>query len=229
MDREQIAFLNLMARVDGEKPFEHVDDPNDVELGFESIDEAERVFEQTLTLRKALRVQSPAEDIPEEWLERIHSFSDEATRSPKPSLGAVISRKFSDLLGSVQSSPYAWGGGFATACAFIIVVGQPSGDATLESIGGRITSQDPRAVFEALDGDFKNKTSLETEARDGNGSDALNLSNLSTNTAHSGLTGNNVVTGTADDCASQEESEASESVTMNGPEQTNCSGAGESP
>ena len=229
MDKEKIAILDLMARVDGEQAFGHVDDPVDVELGFESMDEAERVFEQTLTLRDALRVQSPAEDIPEEWLERINSFSDEATSPPKASLGANIAQKFSGLVSSIQSSPYAWGGGFATACAFVIVVGQPSGDITLEGIGGQVTSQDPRAMFEALDGNFKNKTNLETEAREGTGSDDLNLSNLSTNTSHSGLTGNQVITETVDDCAFQEESEANESETMNGSEQPNCSGASESP
>ena len=226
MEKEKIAILDLMARVDGEKPFERVDELVDVELDFESMDEAERVFEQTLNLREAVRVQSPTSDIPEEWLEPINSFSAEA-RPPKASLGAIISQKFSDLLSSIQSKPYSWGGGFATACAFVIVVGQPSGDVTLEGIGGQVTSQDPQAMFEALDGEFKNKTSLETETQDDTGSNDINLSNFSTNSSHSGLTAAKVKADDADNCSAQNKSATDENETINGSEQPNCRDTGE--
>ena len=137
MNREQVDILNLMAKLDGERSF------SDDELvpfqvtEFADLEKAARAFSRTRELRNAICIQDEVDQIPEAWIERIQSFPSLSDESPETSLPSLLTL-LQSLRDSIFGHPQAWGAGFVSACALVLLISPITDESNLSEIGSGV-------------------------------------------------------------------------------------------
>ena len=126
LTEEELKLLNLMARLDGEPPM--YDDETEHLSGFHFSSEIEAIsaFETTLLMRDAMQIQAPVTDIPDDWIHRIHAFSEQPTSQVRSSPLALPMDWWKSFKDGVLGHPQYWGGGLAAAFALALLVSPPS-------------------------------------------------------------------------------------------------------
>lgn len=89
---KNIDALNLMAKLDGEAPFSASDMPDQDEVIFDSLSDANLAFTHTSLIRKSLCIQVVETNIPASWTEMINSHPEVAKQNQDQSVGSKLGR-----------------------------------------------------------------------------------------------------------------------------------------
>lgn len=185
MDQTQLDILNLMARLDNEAPFPNDETGSLNTAGFNSIEDAAAVFKSTLAMRESIKAQTSSEQIPEAWIERIQSFSDEPNNQYGLSLSSLFGAWLRTTRDSILGHPQYWGAGLVTAGAMAIMLTPFGGGIDGPGLGGGI--QGP-ALPGGAGGTTATSANLLTEASQESGPEnAQSLSELASKAEIKGL------------------------------------------
>lgn len=190
MNRQHVDILNLMAKLDGERSF------SDDELAplprteFADLEAAERAFARTRELRRAICIQDEVDQIPEAWIDRIQSFPSLPDESPETALPGLLTL-LQSLRDSIFGHPQAWGAGFVSACALVLLISPITDESNLPEIGSGVGGL--QQITEPAAGNIQTATNYndevtEAEIESVEGS-SINLSDLEGQSAGPGLKG----------------------------------------